>query len=492
MMRERLLSSIYSAFDKDPHGQTAFRLRHPDGVAWKVRDRVLTASTEAGAPLAVVGLRDRTMGQVMAELQAAGCTIAYSNPDLVDRAADMLLTGAGRQSQSNGDALQAYDSLLWSMLDAYAVALEDADADIVAAIRQLYLGEAGGEWLEVWGEYFGLPRNDDELDEAYRVRIVVETLRPRVNRLAIEDAIKSTTGNSVALYEPWRDLFILGGSALDGAHHMPDGQFWTHNVAQPTSEKPIDWTPVLALINRSRPVGTIIAPPRFNAHLSAELELDPLQAVKVGVEHVHGGTAVAKRGNRLDAFALGDAEPDIVNYKAAISQLITGSNSEPLANSAPIDAGRRNIRRANIVLSDSDPVGAINAVLPRSYWIQPEDDMRLSGTSALSHYDGRIRLGMVNEIRTLFALSLAFSDFGGAVVTMGITETRVIGPVECPLPVEQLEVGIEFVNAEIWPVSEYLNPTAAMWGFSGAGAWAQDSETGWEENVIWGNGLPQS
>jgi hypothetical protein len=164
-MLERLLSSVYSAFDKNPNAQIAFRARHAAGLAWQVRDRVLTASTEAGAPLAVIALRDRTLDEVAELLAAAGCQIVYQNPDYAGRAADMLLSGSARQSQSEGDAFKAYDSLLWSLLDAYAIALEDADADIVAAIRQLYMGTAEAEWLEVWGDYFGVARDDGEADD---------------------------------------------------------------------------------------------------------------------------------------------------------------------------------------------------------------------------------------------------------------------------------------------------------------------------------------
>lgn len=491
-MLERILSSTYSAFDKDPNAQIAFRVRHADGVAWQVRDRVLTASTELGAPLAVIALREKTMDEVVELLAAAGCEVVYQSPAYASRAADSLLDGSGRQSQSDGDAFRVYDSLLWAMLDAYAVALEDGSADIEAAIRQLYLGTAEAEWLEVWGDYFGIPRAANETDEAYRVRIIVETLRPRVTKLAIERAIKSVTGNTVEMYEPWRDLFILGVSELDGSHHMEDGRYWTHNVAQPVSSLSIDWKPVMDVIERSRPAGTIIAPPRLVPRLSVSSSMTTTGSALAGQTDTRSMSAFVESKGRLDFFALGDEAPGAINHKGSMGQLIALRNLDALATPGSIDATRRNMRRANIVLSDSDEIGAINSIFPRTYWIQPPDFMTLSSHTALSDYDGAIELGMVNEITTLYAGGVSFSDMGGAVASFGIWENRPIGAVPAESETEQAPVGIEAVKSGVSTFSGTLNPKPAMWGFHGGGAWAQDEETGWEESTPWGTGVRQS
>jgi hypothetical protein len=486
-MLDRLLGSTYSAFDKNPNAQIALRIKHPDRATWRVADRVLTLGTEAGAELVTIELRDRTMIELAGLIEEAGCQIVYLNLDMAQRAADSLLAGSARQSDANGDALRAYDSLLWSVLDAFAVVLEDAQEDVVTALRQLYLGTATDELLDVWGDYFGLVRNEGEPDEVYRLRIIAETLRPRVSKLAIEDAIKATTGHTVELYEPWRNTFVLSQSKVDGDDHIPDGTYWTHNVIQPVTSEEVDWTEILNVVERSRAAGVIVAPPRFDARLSVDATIEPV--VLSAQTHTMSLQAFSDVNGRLDGFALGDSEPSAVNWKVAMAQLITVHNNDPLANPSSFDATRRNIRRANVVLSDSDPLGAINAVLPRSYWIQPPDFMTLS-VHGLSDYEGRIYLGMVNEIITLMAGSVSFEDFSGARATFGIEEIRAFGPIDMGLPTQIGSLAIEEVHYSALSIPA---PEVSLWGFSGAGPWAQDTTTGWGEETPSGEGIkPQS
>lgn len=485
-MLNRLLDSTYSAFDKNPNAQVALRVTHPDGVTWQVADRVLALGTEAGAQLATIALRGRTMDELAGLIEEAGCQIVYLNDDLATRAADCLLPGSARQSDTNGDVLRAYDSLLWSVLDAFAVVLEDASEDVAAALRQLYLGTASSELLDVWGDYFGAVRIEGEGDDAYRLRIIAETLRPRVNKFAIEDAIKASTGHAVEIYEPWRNQFTLGQSRLDGTDHIADGAYWTHNVIQPVTTEQVDWTEILKVVERSRAAGVVVAPPRFDARLFADATIHP--QVQAGATQTMSMQAFNEASGRLDGFALGDEAPPPMNWKAAMSQLITVHNAQGLADPASIDATRRTIRRANVVLSDSDPLGAVNAVLPRAYWIQPPDFMTLS-SHRLSDYEGRITFGMVNEVSELYAGSVSFEDFGGAVAGFAMEEVRSFGAIPANLS-GTCQMGIESTRAEVLPVAD---PSVNLWGFSGAGPWTQNPDAGWSAETPWGDGIaPQS
>lgn len=488
-MIERLLASLYSAFDKDPHPHIVLRVRHPDGVAWRVADRVLSVSTEAGAPLAVIDLHGKKLGQVAEQLQGAGCQIVYLNPEFAQRAGDVLLDGRGRQSQSNGDALSAFSSVLWSLLDAFALELQAADDGVASALRQLYLGTAEGEFLEVWGDYFGLLRLAGESDEQYRVRIITETLRPRVTKLAIERAVRDSTGNDVELYEPWKNVFTLSESALSRGDHMADGTYWLHNVAQPISRHPIDWRRPLEIIERSRPAGTIIAPPLYRPVLHASSDITAGGSVKMGREELRSMYAYRTPAGRLNVMRLGDKEVPAKNYKASISQLTTMSNSDPLKNPHSMRAGMRTIRRANIVLSDGDAIGRMNAVFQRTYWIQPKDRPVLN-SMRLSDYHGRIHQGMVDEIRTLLGISLAFEDFGGAVAYSGIEETRSTY-LDMGLVTQQQGVGITATRATHDEFNKVMTPKWFLWGFGGAGSWDQEPPIGWDEDKQWGEGITQ-
>lgn len=493
-MLDRLLDSTYSAFDKNPNAQIVLRITHPAGVAWKVADRTLTLATEAGAPLAAIALRGIKLAELAGLIAGAGCTVVYLNIDMAQRGADCLLPGSARQSDSNGDVLRAYDSMLWSVLDAFAVVLEDANADVVTALQQLYMGTATGEILDVWGGYFGLLRLTGELDDAYRARIITETLRPRVNKYAIENAIQASTGHTVELYEPWRNTFVLGQSALDGDDHMEDGTYWTHNVIQPTTtDKVADWSAILAIVERSRAAGVIVAPPQYQGRMSANANLSTNTTVKGGMESVRSMAARLARKGQLDSFALGNEVADDTNWKCSMAELISLQNEVGLREQGSINASKRTLRRANIILSDSDAIGEINSVFQRTYWIQGPDDMVLGG-AALSAYDGAIALGMVDEILTLFAASLSFSDFGGAQVSAGIEEVRSFGAIPAyeKISTQQPQVAIEAIHAEQVDVAKVMTPAVRMWGFGGVGSWNQNAGQTWNNDGEWGAGVPQS
>lgn len=184
-----------------------------------------------------------------------------------------------------------------------------------------------------------------------------------------------------------------------------------------------------------------------------------------------------------------DVRPAL-NHRIQAGQLITVSNSRALANPDSI-ALRRNVRRANIALSDSDEIGAINAVFQRDYWHQPPDFMTLSGKTRLSAYDGRIERRPVDEIRTLFAASMSFSDVGGAVASFGITELRSIGAIETKQPTLQPKAGVEFVRGKHSRFDPVFNPAPAMWAYTGGGAWNQDAVTDWQDATPWGGGVRQ-
>lgn len=385
-MLDRLLDSTYSAFDKDPNAQIAFRMRHPAGLAWKVRDRVLTASTEAGAPLAVIALREKTIDGVVELLAAAGCEIVYQSAEYSGRAADSLLAGSGRQSASDGDAFRVYDSTLYSMLDAYAQALEDADVDIAAAIRQLYLGTAEGEWIDEWGGYYGLQRDQGELDDDYRVRILVETLRPRVNAIAIQKAVLDITGKRVKIYEPWVDLFILSGSDLSGAHKMHDGEFYTHNVIQPQSAVPISWDKPLEIIDRNRPAGTLMRPPVFKpaTRFASFYGADPLPPVLAGRSDVRSTYTESIDPAALGYLALSDYE-SIVNYRCNIYQLNALSNPKGVNRFVAIGPAEV-FTKASVCLSEDAELGGLNCMFGLQKRIDYSDLVTLSGTEDADAY----------------------------------------------------------------------------------------------------------
>lgn len=357
-MLERQLASLYSALDKAPNAKIVLRVRHADGFKWSVCRRVMSVGTEAGASFGTIDLETLTVAQLADWFEAHGFDVIYQNTDMAHRIAATILSGKGQQSQSNGDALSAYDSLLWSVLDAYSIELEEAEANIDKAILQLYLGSAEGEWLDLWGEFFGLPRDGGVEDSIYRQYLIDETLRPRSNAIAIEKAVKELTGKKVEIYEPWKDLHILGESKMDDRFHMQDGNYWTFSILQPISRTPIDWTNPLAVIDRNRAGGNIIAPPK--------IIFDPRE-VKVG-----GGSASASqhslRATRvkmpldvlLDTDKLSEAQM-ILNHLCVMYQTMTYGNDG--VQEVQTFGKPRQFAKASITLSDGVALGDINGVM---------------------------------------------------------------------------------------------------------------------------------
>lgn len=256
-MLDRLLQYTQLAIDKAPHPVIALKARHSSGFKWSIQSRVLTAETETGGALGTVALDSLTLLGLAGWLESHGCQVTDLNVELSSRSAATLLSGAGSQSQSNGDALYAFDSLLWSILDAYAVELEGAESSIAEAIQQMDINTASGVWLDFWGEFLGLLR-EGLSDSDYREYLITETLRARCNPLAIEQAILARTGWNVQITEPWKDLFTLDQSSLSGQDRTYDGVRYGYHLIRPITRDAVDWDRVMAVINRNRPGGVLV------------------------------------------------------------------------------------------------------------------------------------------------------------------------------------------------------------------------------------------
>lgn len=262
-MLDRLLSSIYSALDKSPQKRAAFGFSRDDGIGWRVAGRVLTLTTGSGALVGEYDLRRMTVGELVEQIEASGGFVSFVDDDFRGRLAATLLPG--RQSAPGGStlAVYAYDSLLWAILDAYSVELEAASTEIDKVAAALAIPTAEGDWLDFWGDYFGVARGNRG-DVAYRAHIVAEATAERSNPIAIERAIFKATGRQVEIYEPWRDLFRLSVSKTSDAHFY-DGSAWGPHLIRPICReaRSINWGPVVAIVQKSRPAGVLMLSPEW-------------------------------------------------------------------------------------------------------------------------------------------------------------------------------------------------------------------------------------
>lgn len=267
---QRLLKYPHSAvFDKDPDADLALRVRHADGARWEVADDVLTV--RAGALVRTYDLAAMNVGQLAAALVSDGFEVPYVGDTA--RSALALVEGAGDQAESNGDHLTVFNSLLWALLSGYAGVVRAAELSVAQALRQMVVLTAEGEFLDLWGALYGVPRWPAESDAHYAPRIIREVGRVRVNGHGIEDAIKDATGYDVRIEEPWTELFILDESTLSGPHRLYDGEHYGYHLIRPSTREIVDWDAVMAVVNRNRAAGVLVADLRstHGAHVDAEI-----------------------------------------------------------------------------------------------------------------------------------------------------------------------------------------------------------------------------
>lgn len=253
---QRLLKYPHAAvFDKAPGADLALRVRHEDGAVWTVADGVMTV--KAGALERSYSLADFTVGSLAAELAADGFQVPTIAQEWQPRSALVLVEGRGDQGESNGDHVQAFTSLLWVLLSGFAVEVREAEYQVGQALLQMVVTTAAGEWLDLWGTLYGVPRLQSEADDDFRLRISREAFRLRVNAHAIEMAILDATGDNVEIVEPWKLMFRLDESLLSGPHRIQDADYYNYHVIQAVGPSGANWNRIPSIVDRNRAAGVI-------------------------------------------------------------------------------------------------------------------------------------------------------------------------------------------------------------------------------------------
>ncbi|RTI15317.1 hypothetical protein [Thermus scotoductus] len=111
------------------------------------------------------------------------------------------------------------DGVNGAVLEAFARGLSATEPE--AAARLLYLLEAEGEYLDLHGEVYGIPRLKGESDGEYRRRIIAEIRTPRSTEAAIRAALEAAFGVEATVVTlvgtPQSPLTFLDGTRpLDG------------------------------------------------------------------------------------------------------------------------------------------------------------------------------------------------------------------------------------------------------------------------------------
>lgn len=206
--------------------------------------------------------------------------------------------------------------VLQDFLAPIAQELTQAKSNITAALGQMLLTTANGEWLDEWGGYFGIPRIASEPDAIYGPRIIAELIQPKGNNIALQNAISLYVNGLKVLVtdapmaSTTTSLYRDGATYFDG---KKDRQSWTRNFyGQFDVKTQYDLTSsgslvdlgirIKAVIERLRDAGTKLREITFDGSLSDaasmgidgnplyQLEHAPLQDLYRGARPIRDGS----------------------------------------------------------------------------------------------------------------------------------------------------------------------------------------------------------
>lgn len=232
-LTKKLLGLLHRVFDIDPDQFLALRIRYDGAMSWVIADAKLTTTVSGGIGANLsIDLTKYTLRELVSYIASQP---GYSVPraaggSQLSLGARALIGGGSDQSASNGDHLYAYSSLTWAYMEACAVELQAAAAQIPQAIRQMSIPTAEAAWLDELGNLYGVHRQQGELDASYGPRIIAEVVRPRSNNVAIEKAISYYTGQATKVTDVvvYGDLFPLYNGQI-----TRDSQYRYQTSAEP-------------------------------------------------------------------------------------------------------------------------------------------------------------------------------------------------------------------------------------------------------------------
>lgn len=228
-MAKRLLNKLLRAlnriWDRTPGSFAAFRLTcDGDTLAWSIADRVLTLTPTGGSasPLAI-SLDGYSIGSLCGLIggQKGYTAVLLTGPNS-GFSAFALPDQSGGSGVPGGSIVYGATNLAWLYLDAVGSELETAQVQIQNMMGEMVTSTADGEWLDLLGSYYDVPREPGEVDAAYGPRIIAEVTMPRANNKAIEAVLEAALGQAatvtdVVLYGPGEPRYD-GVINFDGSH----------------------------------------------------------------------------------------------------------------------------------------------------------------------------------------------------------------------------------------------------------------------------------
>ncbi len=147
----------------------------------------------------------------------------------------------------------------FALIDTLNEEMNQVERDAIESKLQSSLKTATSEYLDKFGDWFGVYRKTDENDDDYRARIIKYLLLKRGTNNAIIEAIKDYLGKDdidVSVYEPFTNIFYTNKSHLNGEDHLM-GYYYTFAVINVSIG---DYFPVeiIDVINEFKPAGVTL------------------------------------------------------------------------------------------------------------------------------------------------------------------------------------------------------------------------------------------
>lgn len=151
-------------------------------------------------------------------------------------------------TKDDGSANDAFISSLQSELDK-------TELDLYSSKLETYLDTANGRWLDYWGRWLGLHR-DNRSDDDYRTALINHVLHERNTIPALTKALTDflkINQDHIYIYEPWRDMFVWNASHYN-THKFFTDPYYRYAVIDIQIEGPYSDI-VNEIINLFRPAG---------------------------------------------------------------------------------------------------------------------------------------------------------------------------------------------------------------------------------------------
>lgn len=154
--------------------------------------------------------------------------------------------------------LSSDDSVNNAIIGALDDQLSDSEQRFLKTKVETSLQTADGDWLDKWGYWFGQRRLNGWSDDEYRQHIVYHVTHGRNTIDSIKEAIANflnVNKDSIYIYEPYRDMFILNDSLLNSNKYLPS-TYYRYAVIDIRISSNIP-SEVISIINLFRPAGVL-------------------------------------------------------------------------------------------------------------------------------------------------------------------------------------------------------------------------------------------